>query len=67
MKRKQKLKPIGEGSYAESHGYDFELLMSWLESIRDEEIEKAEEKPAYEKRADAFSDAVDRLNEISEM
>lgn len=55
------LKPIGKGSSAADSGYSFELLVGWLESIRDHELELAETKPAYTKRAHKLSDLVDEL------
>jgi hypothetical protein len=60
-KRKPKLKPVGSGSDAEEYGYRFDLLLSWLESIRDHELELSESKPQYTERAEKLSDAVDSL------
>lgn len=59
------LSPIGKGSSADDNGYNFDLLLGWLESIRDSELEKAETKPAYRKRADKLSDLVDGLQDLS--
>lgn len=64
--KKKQLDPIGMGSYANEHGYDLGLLVSWLESIRDSEVEKAMDNPNYCERADAFSDAVDKISEFVE-
>ena len=61
-----KLKPVGKDSYADSHGYECEVLMSWLCSIRDHEQELAEEKPAYSKRSEIITDAVDTLEGLLE-
>ena len=64
-KKKLPLVAIGEGSDAHEHGYYFDLLMSWLENIRDHELERPHRK--YEKRAHAFSDAVDALQAAADM
>ncbi len=61
-----RLKPIGSQSMADYHGYSFDLLMSWLEDIRDSELELAEEDPSYTKRAHKLSDLVDELNSMVE-
>jgi hypothetical protein len=59
-----KLKPIGKGSSADSLGYSFSLLVSWLEDIRDSELEKADTKPAYLKRAEELDTLVCRLSDL---
>lgn len=59
-----KLKPIGSGSDAENYGYTFSLLISWLSDIRDHELEVAEGKPRYQKRAYKLSDLVDELESM---
>lgn len=61
-----KLKPIGEGSMADEYGYDFELLVSWLEDISAKEQETAEKNPRYAKRADKLDTAVCMLQELME-
>ena len=62
----KRLKPIGSRSMADEHGYSFDLLVSWLEDIRDSELELADERPAYKKRAHKLSDLVDELSSMSE-
>jgi hypothetical protein len=64
-KAKLRLAPIGDGSDAHEHGYYFDLLFSWLENIRDHELERPHRK--YVRRARAFSDAVDALQEAADM
>lgn len=68
MKKKTKpLKPIGSGSRAEDIGYDIDLLIGWLEDIKDHEFERAESDPRYMKRAELFEDGLSKLQSASEM
>ncbi len=55
---------IGKGSMAEEHGYSFDLLLGWLEDISSSELEKAETKPRYEKRAHMLEDALEILRKL---
>lgn len=61
-----KLHPIGTGSTAEEVGYDFELLLGWLENVRHHELERCETKPRYQVRAHALSDLVDGLSQLND-
>jgi hypothetical protein len=59
------MKPIGQGSFADANGYTFQLLLGWLETIRDHELERSEDKPPtspVRKRAEKLSDLVDELS-----
>ena len=62
------LKPIGKGSNtADEFGYSFDLLLGHLESLRDHELERSEDKPRtspVRKRAEKLSDLVDELSAL---
>jgi hypothetical protein len=61
------MKPIGKGSDADANGYTFQLLLGWLETIRDHELERSETKSArspVRRRAEKLSDLVDELSAL---
>ena len=59
------LKQIGKGCRtADECGFTFGFLLGHLESLRDHELERSEDKPRTSlvlKRAEKFSDLVDEL------
>jgi hypothetical protein len=60
------MKPIGKGSdTTDAWGFTFSLLLGHLESLRDHELERSEDKPLtspVRKRAEKLSDLVDELS-----
>jgi hypothetical protein len=61
----KKLKEFGEGSLATRHGYDLELLVSWIEDLVNEEDEKHLNKRGKE-RLNKAQDALQLLLEVLE-
>ena len=58
------LDPIGKGSSADDLGYDFDLLVGWLEDIKESENDKADEDERYRQRAEKLEEAVCALQNL---
>jgi len=69
MKTK-KLKEFGADSMATNHGYDLELLVSWIENLVDEEgrvvYDKRKPSKAERERLSKAEDALQLLQETLE-
>ena len=61
-----KLDAVGEGSKADEWGYDFDLLVGWLEDIKESENDKADEDERYRQRAEKLEEAVCMLQDLQE-
>ncbi len=65
MKKQQKLKEFGVDSMATDHGYDLELLVSWIEVLVQDEEDKNLSKRGRERLGKAY-DALELLQEVLE-